>query len=179
MELLEVDCGNRVERGLPPLNIPPPPKPTSASLVSLPPSLPWICGWVQQWEVTCGRLWFMWRWVRVRGTWAGGGEKMDPRRDRRRQSDYSLLPPFIFIFKTRRFTRSPSPTSCRYGNLKPGEKPRVGGEKTWWSAQRWTHAEAVLMNPILAAGKPEGGETQEGFWSAASIELIWIWQSGS
>lgn len=25
MELLEVDCGNRVERGLPPLNIPPPP----------------------------------------------------------------------------------------------------------------------------------------------------------
>lgn len=129
MELLEVDCGNRVERGLPPLNIPPPPKPTSASLVSLPPSLPWICGWVQQWEVTCGRLWFMWRWVRVRGTWAGGGEKMDPRRDRRRQSDYSLLPPFIFIFKTRRFTRSPSPTSCRYGNLKPGEKPRVVGKR--------------------------------------------------
>lgn len=26
MELLEVDCGNRVERGLPPLNIPPPPQ---------------------------------------------------------------------------------------------------------------------------------------------------------
>lgn len=25
---------------------------------------------------------------------------MDPRRDRRRQSDYSLLPPFIFIFNT-------------------------------------------------------------------------------
>ena len=61
MELLEVDCGNRVERGLPPPKHPPHPttttatQPTSSSLgtanVSLPPSLPsvrWICGRVQQ-----------------------------------------------------------------------------------------------------------------------------------
>lgn len=35
MELLEVDCGNRVERGLPPLNIPPPPPNLRARVWSL------------------------------------------------------------------------------------------------------------------------------------------------
>lgn len=32
----------------------------------------------------------------------GGVVKMDPRGDRRRQSDYSLLPSFIFIFNALR-----------------------------------------------------------------------------
>lgn len=138
MELLKVVCGNGLERGLGPLHIP---EPTSLAMTnsegnpSLPPSLLllWICGWVQQWEVTCGRLWFMWWRVRVRRSWAGGGEKMDPRRDWRRQSDYSLLPPFIFIFNTRRFTRSFThvvslwlPKASKKPSQRPGGQCRDG-----------------------------------------------------
>ncbi|KAG8005708.1 hypothetical protein GBF38_001666 [Nibea albiflora] len=148
MELHQVDCGNGVERGLGPPNIllpllqptcpspgmaksegnpppPPPPPPSSLSCVDL-----WLGAAMR------GDLWPIVIYVVV-GLGCAGRGPVEGRRWIQGVTEGDNLitafyPPFIFIFDTRRFARSfppparpPAhpPTSCRYGNLKPGKKP--------------------------------------------------------
>lgn len=152
MELLEVDCGNGVERRLGPLSIP---KPTSLNRgmakvegnLALPSLSPFFSGSV----VWCSNE----RWLVADCDLCGGGfgcvgrGPVEGRRWIRCVTEGDNLITAFYLLSSSSSTLAGSfalsPTSCRYGNLKPIEKPSAPELATWWSRQRRTHVEGVCF----------------------------------
>lgn len=150
MELLKVDCGNRVEWVLGPLNTHPP-NPQAwlwagpgvkATSLSHPPSL--SPGSV----VGCSNE----RWLVANCDLCGGGfgyvghGLVEGRRWIQGVTKGDNLITAFYLLSSSSSTLAGSlallPTSCRYGYLVGSQLARM---VTWWSGQRWTQTEVVSV----------------------------------
>lgn len=160
MELLEVDCGNGVERGLGPLNIPQPISQSLGTATSLSHALsPFFCGS----GVGCSNE----RWLVADCDLCGGGfgcagrGPLEGRRWIRGVTEGDNLITAFYLLSSSSstlagFTRSfrPRHVTMVTWNLVRSQVP----EMTWWSWQRWTNAESC---PRLKENSTQRKETKD------------------